>query len=164
MELVKPDIGLIFWQLISFGVVLFVLGKFAWGPILKMLQERESSISEALSAAEAAKAEMTGLKARNEAIMAEARREKDALLVEAREMRDQMISEAKAQAGIEASKMISAAKSVIESEKATAIAEIRSTLAQLSVSVAEKVLGKELGDAAKYNDYVESSIKEFKLN
>jgi len=164
MELVKPDIGLIFWQLLSFGIVVFILGKFAWKPILQSLHDRESSIEDALQAAENAKAEMAKLQADNEKIVAEAQKQKDELLAEARQMKDQLIAEAKKQATEEADKLIASARIAIENEKATAVNEIKSKLAELSVSVAEKILSQELTDSGKYNDYISKSLDEFKLN
>ncbi len=164
MELVKPEIGLIFWQLISFSVVLFILGKFAWKPILQLLHDRESSIESALNAAEEAKSEMTMLKSENEKILAQANREKDEILADARKIKDQIISEARKQAAEEADKLIIVAKQLIEAEKTAAVKEIKSAVASLSVSVAEKILKSELKDASKYNDYVSQSLDEFKLN
>lgn len=164
MELVKPEIGLIFWQLISFGAVLFILGKFAWKPILQLLHDRESSIESALNAAEEAKAEMAKLKSENEKILAQANREKEEIIADARKIKDQIISEAKKHASEEAEKLIVAAKQLIESEKLGAIKEIKSAVATLSISVAEKILQAELKDASKYNDYVSQSLDEFKLN
>jgi F-type H+-transporting ATPase subunit b len=164
MELVKPEIGLIFWQLISFSVVLFILGKFAWKPILQLLHDRESSIESALNAAEEAKSEMTMLKSENEKILAQANREKDEILADARKIKDQIISEARKQATEEADKLIIVAKQLIEAEKTAAVKEIKSAVASLSVSVAEKILKSELKDASKYNDYVSQSLDEFKLN
>ncbi len=164
MELVKPELGLIFWQLVSFGVVLFILGKFAWKPILQLLHDRESSIESALNAAEEAKSEMAKLKSENEKILAQANREKDEIIAEARKIKDQIISEAKKQASDEAEKIIVAAKQLIESEKLAAVKEIKSAVASLSVAVAEKILHSELTDVAKYTDYVSQSLDEFKLN
>src|SRR4051812_16170039 len=96
MELVKPAFGLIFWMCISFGLILFILKKFAWKPILNMLQEREASIQNALDAAEKAKEEMKALQSSNEKILAEARAERDAMLKDARETRERVIAESKA--------------------------------------------------------------------
>lgn len=164
MELVKPDIGLIFWQFLSFGIVLFILGKFAWKPILTLLHEREASIEDALQSAQNAKAEMEKLQSDNAKILAEAQKQKDELLAEARDMKDQMIAEAKKQATEEGDKLIAAAKVAIENEKATAVNEIKSKLAELSVSVAEKIIVQELGNDEKYNEYISKSLDEFKLN
>ncbi len=164
MELVKPDIGLIFWQLISFGIVLFILGKFAWKPILQLLHEREASIESALNAAEDAKLEMIKLKGENEKILAQAILEKDEIISEARKIKDQIITEAKRQANEEAEKMILLAKQVINSEKLAAVKEIKSAITSLSVSIAEKILVTELKDVSKYNEYVSQSLDEFKLN
>jgi F-type H+-transporting ATPase subunit b len=106
MGLVTPDFGLVFWMILSFSVVIYVLGKFAWKPILQSLKNRENSIQEALDAADRTKKEMAQLQADNEKIMAEARQERDNLLKEARETKDKLINEAKVQAAVEANKMM----------------------------------------------------------
>ena len=95
MGFVTPDYGTIFWMLIIFGIVLFILKKFAWGPILKALKDRELSIAEALNSAEKARKDVAGLKASNDQIIAEARREKEIILKEARDIKDKIIAEAK---------------------------------------------------------------------
>src|SRR6476646_4623212 len=95
MELVKPSIGLIFWMVVSFSIILFILAKFAWKPILGMIKDREESIENALASAEKAKEEMKALQSSNERILAEARNERDAMLKEAREIREKMIADAK---------------------------------------------------------------------
>lgn len=164
MELVKPDIGLIFWQLISFGTVLFILGKFAWKPILQMLHDREASIESALNAAEDAKTEMALLKSENEKIIAQANIKRDEIISEGRKIKDQIIADAKRQAKEEADKLIVAARYAIQSEKLTAVKEIQSAVTSLSVKIAEKILVAELKDTSKYNDYVSQSLEEFKLN
>src|SRR6185436_13934237 len=109
MKLVTPDIGLLFWMLVSFGIVLFLLKKYAWKPILSSLKEREESIAEALNTAKKAKEEMTALKADNERLLNEARLERDKMLKEARDTKDAIIAEAKGKAQAEANKIMSSA-------------------------------------------------------
>lgn len=164
MELLRPELGTIFWMLLSFLTILFVLGKYAWKPILRMLKDRETSIADALSAADRAREEMAKLQADNDRVLAEARRERDQMLKEAREVKDKIIAEAKEQAQIEAAKMVENAKLAIENEKAAALSEIKVKVTNLSVSIAEKILAKELSDKSKYEDFVNQSLKDLKLN
>src|ERR1043165_8101970 len=125
MELVKPAFGLIFWMLLSFGIIFFILKKFAWKPILNMLTEREASIQNALDSAEKAKEEMKALQSNNEKILADARNERDQLLKDAREIREKMISEAKGTAAKEADRLLAIARENIQNEKMAAITELK---------------------------------------
>jgi len=164
MELVKPEIGTIFWMSIVFLTLVFILGKFAWGPIMKSLKEREDTITDALKSAEKAKEEMSKLQADNQKILAEARNERDLLLKEAREIKDKIIAEAKGQASVEAAKLIENAKLAIESEKLSAINQIKAQVAELSVEIAEKILTKELSDKKSYDEVIGKSLENMKLN
>ncbi len=125
MELVKPAFGLIFWMFVSFALILFLLKKFAWKPILDMLDEREKTISDALNSAQKAKEEMTLLRAGNEKLLQEARNERDLLLKEAREAKEMIINEAKKNATEVADKMLASARENISNEKMAAITELK---------------------------------------
>jgi len=164
MGLVTPDLGTIIWMVIIFGIVLFILGKFAWKPILNALKEREESIANALNSAEEAKKEVAGLKADNEKIIAEARKEKDVILKEAKEMKDKIISEAKEKANLEAQKSIDHARQQIQAEKVSAINDIKKQVAELSVMIAEKVIKKELDKKGEQEKMVDGLIDDIKLN
>lgn len=164
MELVKPDLGLIFWTAVTFLILVFLLGRFAWKPILKMVKERESSIEDALKAAERAREEMKSLQADNEAILKEAREERERILKEAREMKNKLIAEAKEAAVQENEKVLASARASIEAEKAAAVAALKKEAASLSIQVAEQVLGRELSDANKQSDMISSMIDEVKFN
>ena len=164
MGLVTPGIGLVFWTTLSFLIVLFLLKKMAWKPILNALKEREESITEALKAADKAKFEMAELKAGNKQLLNEARNERDILLKEARETKNKMVADAKEAAQQEASKIIAMAKETINNEKKAAIVELKNQVAQLSVDIAEKILKSELSDQKKQDDLIKSSIEDFKLN
>src|SRR4051812_2678644 len=129
MELVRPSIGLIFWMIVSFSIILLLLRKFAWKPILQMISDREDSIENALNQAEKAKEEMKALKSDNERILAEARTERDQLLKDAREIREKMIAEAKSDATKEADRLLSIARDNIQNEKMAAITELKSQVA-----------------------------------
>lgn len=150
-------------MLIIFGIVLFILKKFAWGPILKALKDREKSISDALNSAEKARKEVAGLKASNDQIIAEARKEKDIILKEARDIKDQIIADAKIKANAEAQKSIEIAKQQINAEKATAINDIKKQVAELSVMIAEKVIRKELENPKDQEKLVEDLLKDLNL-
>lgn len=163
MGFVTPDYGTIFWMVIIFGIVLFILKKFAWGPILKALKDRERSISDALNSAEKARKEVAGLKAANDQILAEARREKDIILKEARDIKDKIIAEAKNQANVEALKSIEFAKQQIEAEKTAAINDIKKQVAELSVSIAEKVIKKKLETSEDQQALIQDMLKDLKL-
>ncbi|MEL6917805.1 MAG: F0F1 ATP synthase subunit B [Bacteroidota bacterium] len=164
MELVTPEIGLIFWTTLSFLVLLFVLRKFAWKPILKSVNDRESSIKDALAEAENARKEMQNLQADNERILKEARAEREAMLKDARDMKNKIVSDAKEQAQSEADKMIKQAQEAIESEKKAAVADIKNQVADLSVEIAEKVIKEQLTDKNKQLKLVENMLGDIKLN
>jgi F-type H+-transporting ATPase subunit b len=164
MELVTPQIGLIFWTTLSFLILLLLLKKFAWTPILGAVKSRELSIIDALASAENARAEMASLQADNELILKKARAQRDELLKEARDMKSNILSEAKNVAKAEADAIISAAKKLIENEKVAAISELKSSVGSLSVDIAEKILMVELKDSEKQNAYIVEMLKDVKLN
>lgn len=164
MGLVTPNPGTIFWMFIIFGIVLFILRKFAWKPILNALKDREESIANALNSAEEAKKQVAGLKAENENIMAEARREKGLILKEAKEIKDKIIAEAKEKAIMETQKAVEAARIQIQNEKNNAINDIKKQVAELSVMIAEKVIKKELSNKAEQEKLMDGLIDEIKLN
>ncbi|MFW6245878.1 MAG: F0F1 ATP synthase subunit B [Tangfeifania sp.] len=164
MELVTPNVGTIFWMVIIFGVVAFVLGKFAWKPILNALNEREKNIDSALQAAEQARKEMKSLKADNEKIMAEAKKDKEKILHEALELKDKIIAEAKQKAEANAERSIRHAKYQIQNEKAKAINEMKQQMTELSLMIAEKVIRKELDAEGKQQEMIKKLVDGIKLN
>ena len=143
--------------------VIFLMVKFAWKPIISALDEREEGIKNALEAAEMAKQEMESISSSNEKLFNQAREDRDAMLKEAREMKAKMIAEAAANAEAEAAKIIASAKEAIEVEKKEALAEIKAEVAQLSISVAEKLLKEELSDAKKDASFVNGLLGEVNL-
>jgi len=164
MELVTPGLGLVFWMVISFSVILFILKKFAWKPILKALKDREISIDTALKSADKAKEEMEQLKVDNEKVIKEAKNERDNLLKDARQVKDKIISEAKQKANSEAKKIIENAKGKIESEKDAALDEIKNQVAGFSIEIAEKILKKKLEKSKYQKDLINGLIDEIKIN
>ena len=164
MEIVTPKLGLIFWQLIIFLLVLFLLAKFAWKPILIALRDREDSIDSALRMAEQAKMEMQSLKAGNEKLLADARRERDEMMKEGQNIANQIVEKAKTAATEEANRITQQARESIQQEKNQALAEVRNTAAQLSVDIAERLLRRELADPAAQQKLVDEYLKDVKLN
>ncbi len=164
MGIVTPDFGLVFWMVISFSIVLFILRKYAWKPILDSLKSREDSISEALESAERAKDEMAKLKADNEKIMQEAKADREVLLKEAAEVKTKIIADAKKQAEFEADKIIKSAKAQIQNEKTSAIEEMKQQIVDISVVIAEKILKKNLEEDSNQIDYANKLIEDFDLN
>lgn len=164
MELVKPSIGLIFWMIVSFSIILFLLKKFAWAPILGMIKEREDSIELALASAEKAKQEMKMLQSNNERILAEAKTERELLLKDAREIREKMIAEAKGMATKEGERLLKSARENIQNEKMAAITELKNQVATLSIDIAEKILKSELSSDEKQKSLVNTLLKDVNLN
>jgi F-type H+-transporting ATPase subunit b len=160
MKLVTPDIGLLFWMLVSFSIVLFLLKKYAWKPILNSLKERETSIADALDMARKTKEEMNALKADNERILAEARNERDIMLKEARDTKESIINDAKVKASSEADRLITMARQAIENEKMAAITELKNQVAVLSVDIAEKILKEELSNPEKQKQLIKAFLGE----
>ncbi len=156
--------GLFIIQSIIFLILLFVLGKFAWKPILKSIDERETSIIDALNQAKLAKQEMAQLKEDNERILREARAERDGILKEAREMKDKIVNEAKDSAKVEGEKMIAAARQSIQAEKNAAMADIKNQIGTLSVNIAENILKEKLNNDGAHNALVENILNKSNLN
>ena len=156
--------GLFVWQTLIFLLLVFLLRKFAWKPILDAVNEREEGIKNALLSAEIAKRDMQNLRSDNEKLLAQARVERDFMLKEAREIKDKIVSEAKDEAQVQAGKMIEQAKAAINSEKNAAMAELKNQVSSLSIEIAEKVLGSELTDKASQTKLVEKMLGDVKLN
>ena len=164
MSLINPGFGLIIWMTLAFGVLLYILAKFAWKPIMASLKEREDSIETSLRAAEKARAAMQDLKIDNEKLLRDAKDERDALLRDARKIKEQIIEEAKEKANAEGVNIIEAAKERIEYEKNAAVVEIKNLIATYSIQIAEKILKEELKDKKKQEAYAEKLLKETSLN
>lgn len=164
MELITPELGLVFWMVLSFSMILFILKKFAWKPILKALKERENTIDTALKSADKAREKMEQLKADNEKTIKEAKNIRDSLLKEARQVKDEIIVEAKQKADSEATKIIADAKRKIENEKEAALDEIKNQIAGFSVEIAEKILKKKLEKTKDQKDLINELIDEIKIN
>ncbi len=164
MDLLLPDYGLVIFQTIAFLLLMFLLGKFAWKPVLAAIKEREQSIDDALNKAELAKQEMARLTAQNEELMKQARAERDEILKEAKALKDNIVSEAKTSAQTEGAKLIEKARIEIENQKKAAVAELKGQVSALSLEIAERVLRSQLDDKAKQQDLVASLLKDVELN
>ena len=158
------SVGLFFWQTLLFLVLLFLLRKFAWKPILNAVNEREDSIKDALNSAEEAKKAMAELKSNNEDLLKEARAERDEMLKEARDIKDTIVSDAKLTASNEAEKIVASARESIQHEKMAAITELKNQVASLSIEIAEKILKDELSSADKQKVIIDNVVKDINLN
>ncbi|SFU27403.1 F-type H+-transporting ATPase subunit b [Pustulibacterium marinum] len=156
--------GLFIMQCVILLILIILLGKFAWKPIINSLDEREEGIKNALEAAKKAKEEMENLQADNEKMLAEARAERDGMLKEAREMKDKMIADAKEAASAQGAAMLEQAKTAIESEKKAAVTELKNQVAAISLEIAQKVVKTELSDKEKQMAQVEKMLDEVTLN
>ncbi len=164
MDLITPGIGLVFWTTLSFLIVLFILSKAAWKPMLKALKEREENIDGALAEAEKARQEMASLQSDNEKLLKEAREERDRMLTEARDTHGTIVGKAKGDAKAEADRLIAGAREEIRSEKRAAQTEIKNMVAQLSIEIAEKVIKERLSNDEKQKALVNSLIEDLNLN
>jgi len=164
MELIQPGLGLIFWMTLSFAAVLFLLGKYAWKPIMKMLKEREESIDQALHAADRAREEMKNLVNDNEKLLAEAKNDRDAILSEARKIREKIIDEARTKANEEGQRIVESALERIENEKMAAITELKNQIALLSIEIAEKLVREELSHDKKQEDLIKKMLDDVQAN
>lgn len=164
MELVTPALGLIFWMTLSFLIVLFLLKKFAWKPIMQMLKEREQTIEDSLRMAEQAKEQIALMQLSNENLLKEAKDERDMMMRDARTIKDKIIAEAKEKADVEGKRIIEEARQSINNEKMLAISELKNQLAFLSIEIAEKVLKEKLADDEKQKELINNLLKEIKFN
>ncbi len=164
MELLLPGLGLLFWTLLAFIVVLVILKKFAWKPILASLKERETGIADAIASADKIKVEMAALKNENEALMVQAREERAVMIKEAKEASTKMLSEAKEKARSEYDRIVADAQSAILQQKNAALTEVKNQVGTLVVEVAEKVLRRELANKAEQEAYIKGLAEVVKLN
>ena len=162
--LLSPAFGTVFWATLAFLATLFILKKFAWGPLLSALKEREENIENALRSADKAREEMANLNSENERLLQEARLSRDAMLKESREMADKLISDAKAKAKEAASIEVDSAREAIITERKAAIAELKTEVAKLSIDIAEQLLREELASTDKQKTLVDKLISESTLN
>lgn len=164
MELVQPGIGPIIWMTLAFGLLLWILAKFAWKPIMKGLKERETSIDEALNAANKAREEMKELQFSNEQLLKEAKEERDNILRDARQVKEKIVEEAREKATAEAARIVENAKESIEFEKMAALHEMKNELASLSIEIAEKIIKEELAAKDRHKKLIDKMLEEITKN
>ena len=158
--LINPSIGLIIWTTLVFVILLFVLAKFAFKPIVSALKDREKSINDALASADKAKEEMAQLATSNEQLLAKAKEERDTLIKEAQETAKQIVAESKSKAQEEGEAMILKAKNAIEGERKVAVEDMKAQAVSLSLEIAEKVLRRELEDKQAQENLLAEYLKE----
>jgi F-type H+-transporting ATPase subunit b len=164
MQLLIPNFGLIIWTLLAFLIVLVILRKYAWKPILNSMNEREKGIADSLATAENIKTEMSLMKSENEALLTKAREERAQMLKEAKETKDRIINEAKEQAKVETNKIIADAQSVINQQKMAALTDLKNQVGTLVVEVSEKILRRELSNKQDQEQYIKQLAENVKLN
>ncbi|GAB3929181.1 F0F1 ATP synthase subunit B [Larkinella terrae] len=164
MDLLIPDIGLLFWMVLVFGLLYFILSKFAWKPITESLKEREDDIQKALDMAEKTRIEMAKLQSDNQKLLAEARAERDAILRGAKETADRVIAEARDKATEEGNRIIVKAREELQTERQAMVAEVKREVIELSLDIAEKVLKRELSDKKSQEELVKGLVAEARLN
>lgn len=164
MGLLTPDFGLFFWTLIAFLLVLFVLGKFAWKPILKSLSERENTIADSLATAQKARQEMASLKNENEALLQKAREERSLMLKDAKDVSEKLISDAQQKAKSEYDRIVADAQAAIHQQKNAALTEVKNQVGNLVIEVAEKVLRKQLANKGEQEALIADLVDNVKLN
>ncbi len=162
--LLNHHLGFVVWSGVSFILLLIILAKFAWKPIMSAVHERERSIEDALDAAVKAKEEMARLTNENESLQRQARADRDQMLKDAKGIADKIVAEAREAAQAEGAKMIEKARQEIESQKTAALNEVKGQVAALSIEIAEKVLRRQFDDQSKQEALVAELLKEVKLN
>jgi F-type H+-transporting ATPase subunit b len=164
MDLLTPSFGLIIWTLLVFVIVVFLLKKYAWKPIMDSLGEREKNISEALRSSDRMKKEMESLKSENEVLLNKAREERSQMMREAKETRDKIIVEAKEQARQETNKILADAQALIHQQKMASIVELKNQVGNLVIEVCEKVIKRELNNKEEQEKYIHQLAENMKLN
>jgi len=164
MDLIKPDVGLLFWMLLSFSIVLFILRKFAWKPILQSLKEREEGIESAIKNANTAREEIADLKKNKEKILIDANVEKQEMMKEAQKYIEDWKQEQKKKIEDQINQNISRAQDAIEQQKRAAVNELKTQLASLSIEIAEKIIKKELSKDVEYQEIIKEDIRNLKVN
>ncbi len=164
MDLITPQFGLFFWNVIAFLVVFLILKKFAWKPILNSLNERESGIANSLATAERVKAEMTQLKSENEALLQSAREERATMIKDAKTASDKMVAEAKDKAKAEYDRIVSDAQLAITQQKNAALIDVKNQVGALVIEVSEKIIRRELSNKGEQEKYIKDLANSVKLN
>jgi len=164
MQLLQPGLGLLFWTFLAFITVFLILKKFAWGPILSSLKEREEGIAASIATADKLKAEMAQMASENEALMQKAREERAIMIKEAKETADKMVAEAKDKAKAEYDRIVGDAQVAINQQKNAAITDVKNQVGALVIEVSEKILRRELSNKSEQENYIKELANSVKLN
>jgi len=164
MDLITPDLGLVFWTGLTFIILMFILTKFIWKPIMAAVNNRENNIQEALDMAKKTKAEMEKLQTQNANLLKEARIERDEMIKEAKLTSDKMVESAKTKAKEEADKIVENARVSIEAEKNAALAELKNQVAGMALEIAEKIIRVELSSDEKQKQLADGFVQDINLN
>ncbi len=162
--LLRPEPGLIFWMVLTFLILVVVLKKYAWKPILHALKVREETIENSLQAAEKAKSEVENLEKVHQKMMNEAKIERDEILKQTRELKDKILSEAKGTAQQEAAKIIESAREQIKIEKSNAIKDLKNQMADISIKIASLILEAELKENSKQKEVIDKYLEKVNFN
>ena len=160
MNLITPDTGLLFWMVVIFGLVFFLLWKFGFPIITEMVEKRNAAIEKSLKDAKAVEAQLSAMMEEHAQMLEDARKEQAQILREAADTRSKLIADAKEQAREEAAKILADARTEIAAEKEAALRDVRKEVAVLSVSIAEKILRKELADEGEQLEYMDRMVDE----
>ncbi|GAB4029526.1 F0F1 ATP synthase subunit B [Spirosoma gilvum] len=164
MDLLTPDLGLLFWQVVVFLGLFFILRTFAWKPITESLSERENNIQSALDLAEKTRLEMTALKADNEKLLAQARSEREAILRGAKETADKIVADSREKAEAEGKRILEQTRETMQNERQALVMQMKKEVVTLSLDIAEKVLRKELSDKSAQEKLVNDLVATSSLN
>lgn len=161
-SILTPDLGLLFWTLLAFLVVIALVGKFGFPVITKMVEDRKNYIDESLAKAREANERLAGIKQEGEQLLAEARTRQAEIIRQAKATADSIVAEARQKAEQEGSKLLTDAKAQIAVEKENALRDIRQTVATLSLGIAEKVVRQKLSSDAEQQRLIEQMLNEVK--
>ena len=160
VSLLDVDYGLIFWTTLAFLLLWFLLGKYAWKPIIGALEGREQKIDNALREAEKAREEMANLKSEHTQLLNDAKEERARIIREAKEIKDEIIAEAREKAGVEYSKKVNSAQLEINNQKMAAITEVKNLIGTSAIDLAKQVLGRELKNESEQLSFINQEIKK----
>lgn len=160
VNILAPDMGLMFWTLLIFLILLFLLKKFAWKPIVSALKEREESIEKALNEARTAREEIENLKLENDKIITQAKLDRDAMLRQAKELGDSIVNQAKENAQKEGKQILSETRALVKKEKEQAMLELKNEIGDLVIKTASKVIRQELTSNDQQKKIIEESLKD----
>lgn len=159
-SILTPDVGLMFWMLLAILVVFGLMAKFGFPVIINMVNERKNYIDESLQKAHEANERLASIEQEGERLLNEARARQAEILSQAKATSDSIVREAREKAQEEGAKMLQDAKAQIAAEKENALRDIRKTVADLSVVIAEKVVRQKLANTTEQQKLIEQMLDE----